>query len=183
MATGIGLRGHFQGGFLIETMIALFIFAALLAFAVPAYRDIVAARQLENHALLLAGTLDLARSEAIKHGYRVNVCKSADGRECTDQGTWDGGFLMYTEDDGNGSVSGDDVRLRAEGPARDGVTISANRPVEDYVSYTALGHARMLNGALQMGTFTVCKAGQRAIHVVLANGGRVRIDRAGPPCP
>ena len=47
------------------------------------------------------------------------------------------------------------------------------------MSYTSLGHARMLNGALQMGTFTVCRSGQRALHVVLANSGRVRTERTG----
>jgi hypothetical protein len=51
------------------------------------------------------------------------------------------------------------------------------------VSYTAFGYARLLSGALQMGTFGVCKSGQKAIHVVLANSGRVRIDRTGAPCP
>jgi hypothetical protein len=43
-----------------------------------------------------------------------------------------------------------------------GITITANGPLDDYVSYTSIGHARMLNGALQMGTFTICKRGQRA---------------------
>jgi uncharacterized protein YjhX (UPF0386 family) len=41
----------------------------------------------------------------------------------------------------------------------------------------------MLNGALQMGTFTVCRSGQRALHVVLANSGRVRTERTDIPCP
>jgi hypothetical protein len=39
----------------------------------------------------------------------------------------------------------------------------------------------MLNGELQMGTFVVCKPGQKAIHAVLANSGRVRIDRTVQP--
>jgi len=41
----------------------------------------------------------------------------------------------------------------------------------------------MLNGALQMGTFVVCKPGQKAINVVLANSGRARIDRTAQTCP
>ena len=73
--------------------------------------------------------------------------------------------------------------LGIEGRAPPGITIEANRPLDDYVSYTSLGHARMLNGALQMGTFTVCRSGQRALHVVLANSGRVRIERTAVRCP
>ena len=41
----------------------------------------------------------------------------------------------------------------------------------------------MLNGALQMGTFTVCKRGRLAIDVVLANSGRARIQKTAVPCP
>jgi hypothetical protein len=34
-----------------------------------------------------------------------------------------------------------------------------------------------------MGTFEVCKPGQKAVDVVLANSGRVRISRTNRPCP
>jgi len=61
--------------------------------------------------------------------------------------------------------------------------VQANRPVGEYVSYTSIGHARMLNGALQMGTFTVCRSGHRALNVVLAGSGRVRIDKTNSRCP
>jgi type IV fimbrial biogenesis protein FimT len=74
-----------RGFTLIEIMIALIIFATLLSAALPAYRDWIAAQQLANHAHFIADTLDLARSEAIKHGYRVNVCKTRDQRVCTDE--------------------------------------------------------------------------------------------------
>jgi len=73
--------------------------------------------------------------------------------------------------------------LGIEGHAPPGITITANGPLDDYVSYTSIGHARMLNGALQMGTFTICKRGQRALHVVLANSGRVRTERTAVACP
>jgi len=51
------------------------------------------------------------------------------------------------------------------------------------VSYTPLGRARMLNGALQMGTFTLCRSGQNALEIVLANSGRVRVVKTGDRCP
>jgi hypothetical protein len=34
-----------------------------------------------------------------------------------------------------------------------------------------------------MGTFTVCRSGQRAVDVVLANSGRARIQKTGAMCP
>jgi hypothetical protein len=67
-----------------------------------------------------------------------------------------------------GQVDDDTIVLRREGLVGDGITMHGNRPVEDYVSYTSLGHARLLSGALQVGTFVSCKAGQNGLKVVLA---------------
>jgi type IV fimbrial biogenesis protein FimT len=72
--------------------------------------------------------------------------------------------------------------LEVNAGAPHGITVTANRPVEDYVSYTNLGQARMLSGALQMGTFVVCRHGQNALHVVLANTGRVRVEKTSDRC-
>ena len=92
------------------------------------------------------------------------------------------GFLMHTDDNADGVVDADEALLRAEGPAPHDITVDANRPIDDYISFTGLGHARLLNGALQMGTFTVCKPGRDALLVVLATSGRVRIDRTRERC-
>jgi len=171
-----------RGFTLIEIMIALVIFGLLLSATLPAYRDWIAAQKLANHAHFIADTLDLARSEAIKHGYRVNLCKSRDRRQCTDDGGWEQGWLMFVDENRSGQVDDDEIVLHREGPAGDGITMHGNRPIEDYVSYTSLGHARLINGALQMGTFIICKSGQSALKVVLANGGRARIDRTKNRC-
>ena len=171
-----------RGFTLIEIMIALVIFGLLLSATLPAYRDWIAAQKLANHAHFIADTLDLARSEAIKHGYRVNLCKSRDRRQCTDDGGWEQGWLMFVDENRSGQVDDDEIVLHREGPAGDGITMHGNRPVEDYVSYTSLGHARLINGALQMGTFIICKSGQNALKVVLANGGRARIDKTKNRC-
>jgi len=155
-----------RGFTFIEIMIALVIFGLLPTMALPAYRDWIAAQQLANHAHFIADTLDLARSEAIKHGYRVNVCKTRDRRQCTDVGGWEQGWLLFVDENRSGQVDDDTIVLRRL--VGDGITMHGNRPVEDYVSYTSLGHAWLLGGALQMGTFVSCKPGQNALKVVLA---------------
>ena len=81
-----------------------------------------------------------------------------------------------------GQVGDDTIVLRREGPVGDGITMHGKRPVEDYVSYTSLGHARLLSGALQMGTLVSCKAGQNGLKVVGANSGRARIDKTKDRC-
>jgi type IV fimbrial biogenesis protein FimT len=173
-----------DGGFtIVELLIALAIAALLLALGVPAFQDRIAAERHVGHAQHLVWTLNRARSEAIKRGFRVNVCKSADRSSCATNGAWDAGFVMFVDYNGDGRVDPDEPLVAVDGPAPPGVRVAANKPVADYVSYTMLGHSRLLNGALQMGTFVVCSSGRSEIHVVLANGGRARIVRTNVPCP
>jgi type IV fimbrial biogenesis protein FimT len=168
---------------LIEVMVALVIFALTLRFGMPAYGDWIASRKLANHAEYLVETLNLARSEAVKRGMRVNLCKSRDRKQCDNNATWDAGWIMFADENRDGQIEATENLILRESSPGDGITIAANAPLKDYVSYTSYGYARLLNGALQMGTFVVCRPGQNAIHVVLANSGRARIARTTQPCP
>ena len=91
--------------------------------------------------------------------------------------------MVFVDENRDGTRDADEVTLHVEGPALHAVTITANRPLADYVSYTSVGHPRLLNGALQMGTFTVCRPGHDALQVVLAATGRVRTVRTRTRCP
>jgi type IV fimbrial biogenesis protein FimT len=167
---------------LLELMIALTIGALLVMLALPAWGDWIADYRLMNHARALAGSMYIARSEAIKRGYRVDLCRSGDLVQCGGAGRTQG-WLMYVDQNLDGRVDPGEPVLRREPGARDGVTVAANTPLRDYVSYTDLGVARMMSGALQMGTFTVCLPGRPEVEVVLAHSGRVRIQKMSTICP
>jgi type IV fimbrial biogenesis protein FimT len=172
-----------RGFSLIELLVALFLAILLPLVALPAYRDWIAALDVTNEAQHLANGMNFARAEAIKRGRRVNLCKSVDGKQCTTASAWHGGWIMHDDGDADGQIKAGESSIRALEPVAPGVTITANHPLADYVSYTAYGHARMLSGALQIGTFTVCGKGQKALDVVLSAGGRARIARTGVACP
>jgi type IV fimbrial biogenesis protein FimT len=177
-------RAAAKTGFtLVELLTALAIAALLAVVALPVYADWIADYQVLNHAQKLAGTMNVARTEAVKRGRPVNLCKSADLRRCTAGGGWEGGYIVHVDGDHDGAVDAGEIALRIEGPAAAGITIRGNRPVADYVSYTRLGTTRLVRGGLQMGTFTVCKSGRRAVDVVLAHSGRARLARSAATCP
>jgi type IV fimbrial biogenesis protein FimT len=171
-----------RGFTLIELVIALALAGVLAAIAIPGYRDWIAGYELAIHAQQLAASMALARTEALKRAARVSLCRSADGRQCVAGGGWAAGWIVFLDRNRDGRVDAGEPVLRIEPPAAPGVRVAANRSVEDYVSFTASGHARLLNGGLQMGTFTVCRAGMPATRVVLANSGRVRTERTREPC-
>jgi len=180
---GSQLAALARGGFsLIELLIAMTVASVLLALGVPGYQGMVGAYQLSNHAQFLAGTLNHARSEAIKRSQRVNVCKTYDGKQCAAEGSWATGWILFVDANRNGQIDPGERILHIEAAVANGITLSGNHPVEDYVSYTSMGHARMLNGALQMGTFVACKTGQSAIKIVLANSGRARVEKTALAC-
>lgn len=167
-----------RGFTLLELMAALAIAAIVFALAVPGLGGWMAEQELQDRAEALLHALDLARSEAIKRGGRVDVCPGSG--DCS-AGTmpWEAGWRVVPDaqrDNGPGAIA----RERAAPP---GITVRGNRPVADYVSYTSAGHARRFDGALQMGTFTLCRAGRRARKVILANSGRARIELSAEACP
>ena len=173
-----------SGGFtLVELMMALALAAILLASAAPNWGAFLATSEIRERSVALTRALGVARSEAIKRGTRVDLCPSTDRLRCAVSATWEAGWLMFVNEGNAAQPASDAAILSRESPAPTGISIAANRPVGDYISFTSLGHARRHDGALQMGTFTICRRGQDARKVVLANSGRVRIDVTQEACP
>jgi type IV fimbrial biogenesis protein FimT len=177
------MRRHPFGLTLLELLIALAIGTVLLVVAVPSYRAWIADLEMRDRIEALVVTMSRARSEAIKRQTRVALCPSSDGRLCASGGRWEDGWIVFADQNDDGDRDADEAIVAVEPASRPGITIRGNKPVSQYVSYTSYGHTRMTNGALQMGTLTVCRPGSKAVDVVLANGGRVRVDRTKVRCP
>jgi type IV fimbrial biogenesis protein FimT len=172
-----------RGLSLIEVSVVLTLAVIVSAFALPTWRHWLARQELANRAQTLATALERARTEAIKRGHRVNLCKSPDAATCAEEGDWSAGWIMHVDALAQGRPAEGEPPIAHDPPVAAPIRVDGNGPVDDYVSVTPLGEPRRLSGALQMGTFSLCRPGHDEVQVVLAATGRVRTVRTRTRCP
>ena len=71
-----------QGFTLVELMMTVAVLAILLSVGVPSMGEFVRPRGWSRRPTILSHSFHLARTEAIKRGARVTLCKSLAGATC-----------------------------------------------------------------------------------------------------
>ncbi|AQZ34847.1 peptidase [Pseudomonas sp. LPH1] len=92
---------HYSRAFtLIELMVTLAVLAIVISLAAPSFSNMLQENRLSALTNELQGSLQLARSEAVKRRSDVVVCRSnADQDDCENGTNWAGGWLMMSSDD------------------------------------------------------------------------------------
>jgi type IV fimbrial biogenesis protein FimT len=105
---------------LIELMIVLGVAAILATMAAPAFWNMIQNSRTTTQANELVTAINLARSEAIKRGERVEICSTANpaAGECGGDNDWAAGWLVRVDGDAS------DVIRVWEAPA--GLNLAAN---------------------------------------------------------
>jgi type IV fimbrial biogenesis protein FimT len=161
-----------QHGFtLVELMIALAVFAALLMIVLPSYSDMTLGSKLRSQANDLVAGAVLARSEAIKRNAIVRMCVSADGASCI-AGGWDQGWVVFHDADDDGTLDAGETVLLQHQAAPSGFKITGTVAS---VRFQGTGV-----GATQA-TLTACRAtpsvgGQERV-VTISLTGRASVER------
>ncbi|HNQ03959.1 MAG TPA: GspH/FimT family pseudopilin [Thiobacillaceae bacterium] len=115
-----------MGGFtMIELLITIVVAAILMTVAIPSFLDFVRNNRLTAQANDLVLGLTYARSEAVKRGVRVTVCSRQNDTTCAASATWDDGWLVFVDTDGDGAVDTGEVILRVRAPLESGNTLRA----------------------------------------------------------
>ena len=90
-----------QRGFtLLELLVTIAVVGILLAWGLPNMQFVLANNRLATQSNAFMTSLALARSEAMKLGVPVTLCKSADGASCTTSGGYQSGWVVYAENTG-----------------------------------------------------------------------------------
>ncbi len=146
--------------------------AILATVGVPSFVDFIANNRVIVQTNELVGALNLARSEAVKRGARVTVCRRASDTSCG--GTWNNGWLVFVDSGAAGSVDAGDEVLRVWGTPNAAVSLISTR---DTVQFQNLGLTTNTTFTL---TPTPCN-GPRIRQVDVSVSGRISTAKASCP--
>jgi len=180
-----------QSGFtLIELMVVIAIAVILITSAIPGFQSFIQNNRLSTTTHQFVTSVNLSRSEAVKRGKQVTMCKSSDSSTCTNSNGWEQGWIVFVDDNGDGQrqTSGTpEELLRVQTALTGSVTISGQDDVENLLSYTESGFPeRMAGGSLrkEYSTLVVCVSnnfGSHARALVLNATGSIRSTSATDP--
>jgi len=137
-----------SGVSLLELLVVITIASVLFGVGVPSYRSVTNSNRIAAEVNGLLGDLQFARAEAIKEGQTVSVCASADGTTCTNAPAWQGGWIVFSNANGDTTVDPGDTVLRAQRPFDGTDTFQASNNV-GVVTFNREGFTTgIANGAL-----------------------------------
>jgi len=166
---------RYSGFTLIELMTTVAIVGIIAAFALPSFQDLIAKNRLAAISNNFLTDLMMARSEAIKRGTTVTLCRrNAGGSDCDATGTltdWQNGWIAFIDSNNDGTIDAGEIQLRVSSPIRSGFTFTASSSISTF-RYFPSGVSSLSAG----GNFVACKTGQVERKVVIENTGRAGVD-------
>lgn len=161
---------------LIELIVTLTVLGILTGVAVPQFTDFLRNSRRAATINELVGSLSLARSEAVRRGVQVAVCKTVNGTSCVSGAgdTWQAGWLVFVNTDADSPpvVDPDETVLKVRTDPAGGYQLRPSVAVNDFTAFGADG------SALRVGSFTYCdsRGAPRARAVVVNPVGRIRLS-------
>ncbi len=165
---------------LVEIMITVVIASILMGLAAPSFVSFVKNNRLSSQANGLMADLAFARSEAIKRGANITICRASDPfAACTGSaGPWSTGWIVI---DGAGQV----LRLHE---ALDGQnTLTGTAAIDDQFAYSGPGLIAWTTVPATAQSFSLCDdrlaSYGRLIQISMTGRAAIAKDSAGHPIP
>lgn len=179
-----------KGLTLVELLMTVAVLAILLPLATIGMQSYMRNSRMVSQTNEVVGTLQVARTEAVKRSGHVYVCGSTNQTACNTS-SWHSGWIVFFDPeqnavDGGGAFvgtppNGSDVILRVGAGFNGGTTLrSLNFAANNYVRYTSTGRIN------STGSFVICNDEKntqraRAINIGLTGLVTLAIDTDGTP--
>ena len=146
-----------QLGFtLYELLITVLVVGVILTIGVPNMTEFTANSRVTAAANDLHSAFLLSRTEAARARENVTLCSSAGGSDC-DSGTFDDGWIVFVDIDGDAAVDGDDSVLRVYASVPDAIDITARDIGGNAASSFTFASTGMGSGAAgELSAATIC---------------------------
>ncbi len=174
-AITIGMKTDHEKGFtLIELMVTVSVLAIVLGVGVPGFQELIQNNRMAISVNDLVTDLNLTRSEAIKRGSSVTLCRrNAAGTACDTSANWLAGWIIFVDPDGDGMVDAGEQIIRVREAVKGLTSLNFSRT---RVTFGAQGFSQGFNGTI---TFCDSRGAAKAKGRVLSNTGRLREASAG----
>ena len=146
-----------QHGFtLIELMVTIAIGGILLAVGIPSFQDFIAKSKVAETNNALVHSLQLARSASMERLEATGVCVSndpmADDATCSKGASYNKGWLVYVDTDGNGERgNNEDILDRGKAPGAS-FTFTPSAAFEEQIYFNDSGASTNVAGVPISGT-------------------------------
>jgi type IV fimbrial biogenesis protein FimT len=172
---------------LIELVVVLAIGAILTSVALPDLRGMIRSHQLRVAVNDLFGAINLARTQAIARGRRVQLVPAGAAGDTSPE--WRRGWVVFVDQDGDRRPGAGEEVIMTHGPLAEGIVVSAafsSQQGSPYLAYNSMGRSCSDTSSLaaRWGTLSLALGGQtRRIRINML--GRARIcnpARDGASC-
>lgn len=184
------MKNRFTGATLMEILIGMFVIAILSKLAITSYSRLIFHTRIVVATSELHAALLYARSEALKRGGNVIVCRSVSAhttQPVCDTGNsdpmsnsgWGDGWIIFHDGDGDGKLSASDTILRLQeklfSSNKDGSIIPT--PNRKQIKFNSFG--QVYGNYIQFAVAQPLGVRDSYLgrYICIASGGRARVDK------
>lgn len=157
---------------LTELMVTLSVAGILLVVGVPNFTTMIQNNRMSAKLNEVVAEINFARSEAVKRGSPVIICKrNTAGNDCDANANWANGWIVFSDADGNGKVDATTEILRVHGALTGITSIQYSNTKYPWITFNASGAAPFNNTYI---IFCDSRGSSQAKGLTLADTGRLR---------
>jgi len=161
----------------LELTTTMAITGIVFGIAIPSLGNLIKENRLATHINTLRSSLSLTRSIAVEQNVYSVICKSSDGENCSREGNWNDGWIVFADKDNNRKISGKENPVLVQGPLPETTSVTYRAfGSKNYIAYRPTGLTRT------NGTFVLCNpdSPNRAKTLILNKSGRIRLSKTMP---
>lgn len=180
-----GKSNRSRGFTLIEALVVVAIVAITSAIVIPGMSGFVYDSRVSSNVNEFIGAMTLARTEAVKRGRLVTICRSSNADtptpSCAAGSDWASGWIVFQESSTStnvGSFESPDALVQRRGPLITGM-IAQSTPAISGVTFNSLGEQVGSSTGVMSFDFSVKNKSTR--KVCINRNGRVKVIQKPTP--